>query len=115
MARWSTLYLAPILFQPGSMATQPSRSLIDDLVSYFDQKTEVQAAYFTFLFSSVSETHDLFLGVEHGGELEGIQQMTLLIKNVYLGDTPMYFASNEHDADTFAIVKDEGILFFSRQ
>lgn len=97
------------------MATQPSRSLIDDLVSYFDQKTEVQAAYFAFLFSSVSKTHDLFLGVEHAGELEGIQQMTLLIKNVYLGDNPMYFASTEHDTDTFAIVKEEGLLFFSRQ
>ena len=95
--------------------TQPSRSLIDDLVSYFDQKTEVQAAYFAFLFSSVSETHDLFLGVEHVGELAGIQTMTLLIKNVYLGDNPMYFASTEHDADTFAIVKEEGLLFFSRQ
>jgi hypothetical protein len=97
------------------MATQDSRSLIDDLVSYFDQKTAVQAAYFAFLFSSVSQTHDLFLGVEHVGELEGIQSMTLLIKNVYLGDNPIYFASTEHDADTFAIVKEEGLLFFSRQ
>lgn len=97
------------------MAPHPPRSLIDDLVSYFDQKAEVQAAYFAFLFSSVSQTHDLFLGVEHTGELAGIQQMTLLIKNVYLGDNPMYFASTEHDADTFAIVQEEGLLFFSRQ
>ncbi|HEX8327873.1 MAG TPA: enhanced serine sensitivity protein SseB C-terminal domain-containing protein [Hymenobacter sp.] len=97
------------------MATQPPRTFIDDLTSYFAQKTEVQAAYFAFLFSSASETHDLFLGVEHVGGLEGIQTMTLLIKNVYLGDSPMYFASTEHDADTFAIVKEEGLLFFSRQ
>ena len=97
------------------MNTQAARTLIDDLVSYFDQKTEAQAAYFAFLFSSVSQTNDLFLGVEHTGDLEGIQAMTLLIKNVYLGDNPMYFASTEHDADTFAIVKEEGLLFFSRQ
>ncbi|GAA4056227.1 hypothetical protein GCM10022409_49400 [Hymenobacter glaciei] len=97
------------------MTTQSSRTLIDDLVSYFEQKTEVQAAYFAFLFSSVTETHDLFLGVEHVGGLEDIQAMTLLIKNVYLGDSPMYFASTEYDADTFAIVKEEGLLFFSRQ
>ena len=97
------------------MTTQPSRTLIDDLVSYFEQKTEVQAAYFAFLFSSVSETHDLFLGVEHVGGLEDIQTTALLIKNVYLGDSPMYFASTEHDSDTFAIVKEEGLLFFSRQ
>lgn len=97
------------------MTTQPSRTLIDDLMSYFEQKAEVQAAYFAFLFSSVSETHDLFLGVEHVGGLEDIQTTALLIKNVYLGDSPMYFASTEHDSDTFAIVKEEGLLFFSRQ
>ena len=27
----------------------------------------------------------------------------------------MFFASTEHDADTFAIVKEQGLLFFSRQ
>ena len=97
------------------MTTQPSRTLIDDLMSYFEQKAEVQAAYFAFLFSSVSETHDLFLGVEHVGGLDDIQTTALLIKNVYLGDSPMYFASTEHDSDTFAIVKEEGLLFFSRQ
>lgn len=97
------------------MNPQLSRSLIDDLVSYFDQKTEVHAAYFAFLYSSVSETHDLFLGVEHTGELEEIQAMTLIIKQVCLGESPMFFASTEHDADTFAIVKEQGLLFYSRQ
>lgn len=97
------------------MTSQHSRTFIDDLVRYFDQKPEVHAAYFAFLFSSVTETHDLFLGVEHTGGLEDIQTIALLIKNVYLGESPMYFASTEYDADTFAIVKEEGMLFFSRQ
>lgn len=95
-------------------ASQPARTLIDDLVSYFDQKAEVSAAYFAFLHSSVSGTHDLFLGVDHAGELEGIQAMTLLIKRVYLQDSPMFFASPEHDPDTFELVREQGLLFFSR-
>jgi hypothetical protein len=97
------------------MQPQPTRTFIDDLVSYFDQKAEVQAAYFAFLYSSVSETHDLFLGVEHTGGLEDIQNMTLFIKRVYLKESPMFFASTEHDPDTFALVKEQGLLFFSRQ
>jgi hypothetical protein len=97
------------------MDSQPTRTLIDDLVSYFDQKAEVQAAYFAFLYSSVSKTHDLFLGVEHTGELEGIKTMTLFIKRVYLQDSPMYFTSPEDDPDTFALVREQGLLFFSRQ
>lgn len=97
------------------MDSQPTRTFIDDLVSYFDQKAEVQAAYFAFLYSSVSETHDLVLGVEHTGALEGIKTMTLFIKRVYLQDSPMYFASTEDDPATFALVKEQGLLFFSRQ
>lgn len=97
------------------MQPQPARTFIDDLVCYFDQKAEVHAAYFAFLYSSVSQTHDLFLGVEHSGELEDIQNMTLLIKRVYLQDSPMFFASPEHDPDTFALVREQGLLFFSRQ
>lgn len=97
------------------MQPQPARTFIDDLVSYFDQKAEVHAAYFAFLYSSVSQTHDLFLGVEHNGALEDIQNTTLLIKQVYLQDSPMFFASPEHDPHAFALVREQGLLFFSRQ
>ena len=103
----------PPIFRP--MQPDPSRTFIDDLVSYFDQKAEVNAAYFAFLYSSVSQTHDLFLGVEHNGALEDIQNITLLIKRVYLQDSPTFFASSEHDPDTFALVREQGLLFFSRQ
>ena len=97
------------------MQSNPARTFIDDLVSYFDQKAEVYAAYFAFLYSPVSQTHDLFLGVAHAGALEDIQNMTLLIKRVYLQDSPMFFASTEHDPDTFALVREQGLLFFARQ
>ncbi|UOQ71852.1 SseB family protein [Hymenobacter cellulosilyticus] len=97
------------------MESSVPRSFIDDLVSYFDQKQEVQAAYFAFLYSSVSQTHDLFLGVEHAGELEGIKKMSLFIKQVYLPQAPMFFASSEEDAELFATVREQGLQFFSRQ
>ena len=97
------------------MTPTPARTLLSDLVSYFDQKPEVQAASFAFLYSTVSGTHDLFLGVAHTGGLEAIKTMTLFIKNAYLPETPMFFASSEDDADTFALVQEQGLPFFSRQ
>ena len=96
------------------MQPAPVRTFIDDLMGYFDQKAEVNAAYFAFLYSSVSQTHDLFLGVKHSGALEDIMNITLLIKRLYLQDSPMFFASPEHDPDTFALVREQGLLFFSR-
>ncbi|UOQ52600.1 SseB family protein [Hymenobacter cellulosivorans] len=97
------------------MESSVPRSFIDDLVSYFTQKQEVQAAWFAFLYSSVSQTHDLFLGVEHSGDLEGVKKMSLLIKQAYLPQAPMFFASSEEDAELFATVQEQGLQFFSRQ
>ena len=97
------------------MSPNPERTFISDLVSYFAQKPEVQAATFAFLYSSVSQTHDLFLGVDHAGDLEGLKAMALFIKNAYLPDAPLFFASPEEDADTFALVQEQGLPFFSRR
>lgn len=96
------------------MSPHPPRTLVDDLVSYFAQKPAVHSASFAFLYSGVSQTHDLFLGVAHTGELEAIKTMALFIKNVHLPAAPLFFASSEEDPDTFALVRDEGLPFFSR-
>ena len=97
------------------MSTEPERTFVADLVSYFAQKPEVRTATFAFLYSSVSQTHDLFLGVEHTGELEGLKAMALFIKNAYLPESPMFFASSEEDPDTYALVQEQGLAFYSQQ
>ncbi|MGY0034363.1 enhanced serine sensitivity protein SseB C-terminal domain-containing protein [Pedobacter sp. NJ-S-72] len=85
---------------------------VESLVSLFVTKPAVLKAYFGLLYDEEKDDNDLFLAVEHLGEVEGLKKMTHLIKKTFLPDVPMFYTSTEDQPELLGYIEETNFPFY---
>jgi hypothetical protein len=102
-------------FVKKTPAVAADRNFVDDLVSYFGSRPEVNAAYFGFAYNNAEKAYHLFLAVDHQGEAATIQQLTWTIKSAYMSDTRIHYACRANNPDLLDYISQHNPPFYHKE
>ena len=88
-----------------------NKNYIENLIAYFSSNPAVYKAYFGLLYKADGLT-DFFLAIEHNGDLEEIESTTELIREQFLPDREVQFASTERDPDLLGAIEKMNSPFY---
>ncbi|MET1055397.1 MAG: enhanced serine sensitivity protein SseB C-terminal domain-containing protein [Pedobacter sp.] len=89
-----------------------NKSFIDNLVRVLAANPAIEKAYFGLLYNDQLDKDDLFLGVEHEGGAEVIQNMTEIVRQTFLPNREIYFASTGVQPDLFEFIESTNFPFY---
>jgi len=89
-----------------------NKSFIDNLVRVLAANPAIEEAYFGLLYNDQQEREDLFLGIAHQGAAEEIQNMTDIVRQTYLPQREILFASTAFQPELFGIIANSNFPFY---
>jgi len=90
-----------------------NRNYMDELVSFFTSNPAVSKAYFGLIYNEEESREDLFLAVEHEGDLSAIKSITGRLKQKFLpAERKLFFTSTENQPELFNYVAQNNFPFY---
>lgn len=90
------------------------RDFVSDLLSYFQSKPEIEAAYFGYLYSADEKVNHLFLGIQHKGQLKEIKEMTYSLKSFHFPNEQILFTATEDHPELLDLIKSTYFPFYEK-
>jgi hypothetical protein len=89
-----------------------NKSFIDNLVRVLAANPAIEKAYFGLLYNDQREGEDLFLGIAHQGAAEDIRNMTDIVRQTFLPQREILFASTGFEPELFGIIENSNFPFY---
>jgi len=95
-----------------SSSRMTDTGFVDSLINLFRTKPAVLKAYFGLLYDEENGKSDLFLAVDHQGEVEELKKATYFIKNAFLPAQQLFFTSKEDQPELMDFIKETNFPFY---
>jgi hypothetical protein len=95
-----------------SSSKNTNKSFIDNLVRVLAANPAIEKAYFGLLYDDQQEDEDLFLGIQHHGEAEGIQNMADIVRQTFLPNREIFFTSTGFQPELFGFIEKNNFPFY---
>lgn len=90
-----------------------NKNYIESLISFFSSSPAVLKAYFGLLYNEQDDTEDLFLAVEHDGDLDVIRSAVELLRQQFLPYRQLSFTSSEYDPELLGFIEQTNSPFYA--
>lgn len=89
-----------------------NKSYIDNLVRVLAANPAIEKAYFGLLYNEQQEKDDLYLAIEHQSMAEEIQTMTDIVRQTFLPNREIFFASTAVQPEFFEFIESSNFPFY---
>lgn len=96
----------------SASSKKPNKSFTDHLVRVLAANPAIEKAYFGLLYNDQQEGEDLFLGIEHKGTAEEIRNMTDIVRQTFLPNREILFASTGFQPELFSVIENSNFPFY---
>lgn len=96
----------------SASSKKTNKSFIDNLVRVLAANPAIEKGYFGLLYNEQKEAEDLFLGIEHRGPAEEIQNMTDIVRQTFLPGREIFFASTGFQPELYSVIEQSNFPFY---